>query len=64
MIPCEHVLIADSHSTWWACGRPYLCCLVDILNMGYSDEVLFGGEIVERLPILVADWVNAVRTTS
>jgi len=60
-IECEHVLIADSKYTWWECGRSYLCRIVDMLNMGYVDEVLFGKEVVERLPGLVRGWVAAAR---
>jgi len=29
--------------------------------MGYVDEVLFGSEVVERLPTLVKGWVNLAR---
>lgn len=54
---CEHVLMVDSHYTWWECGRSYLCRMIDMLNMGYVDEILFGREIEERLPKLVEGWV-------
>jgi hypothetical protein len=57
-IHAEHVLIADSHYTWWECGRSYLCRMIDMLNMGYVEEILFGREVVERLPDMVADWVR------
>lgn len=53
----EHMLALDAHYTWWVCGRSYLCRIVDMLNMGYVDEVLFGYEVVERLPALAAEWV-------
>ncbi len=55
-VDCEHVLIADSRFTWWTKGRSYLCRIIDMLNMGYVDEVLFGREVVDRLPILVRGW--------
>lgn len=55
---CEHLLIADSKFTWWECGRSYLCRIVDMLNMGYVDEVLFGKEVVERLPEIVQRWAK------
>jgi hypothetical protein len=29
--------------------------------MGYVDEVLFGREVLERLPVLVRQWVRAAR---
>lgn len=54
----EHVLMVDAHYTWWDCGRSYLCRIVDILQMQLIDEVLFGYEIVERLPAMVAEWVT------
>jgi hypothetical protein len=53
----EHMLALDAHYTWWECGRSYLCRIVDMMNMGYVDEVLFGYEVVERLPALAAEWV-------
>jgi len=52
-----HYLIADSHYVWWELGRSYLCRIVDMLHMGYVDEVLFGREVLTRLPELVAEWV-------
>ena len=51
-----HYLMVDSHFTWWQCGRSYLCRMVDMLHMGYVDEVLFGYEVIERLPNIVEDW--------
>lgn len=51
-----HYLMVDSHFTWWQCGRSYLCRMVDMLHMGYVDEVLFGYEVIERLPKIVEDW--------
>ncbi|HAU38632.1 MAG TPA: hypothetical protein DCX07_13070 [Phycisphaerales bacterium] len=56
-VDVKHYLIVDSHYTWWDCGRSYLCRLVDMLHMGYIDEVLFGREVVERLPSLVKEWL-------
>ncbi|MGH9739978.1 MAG: DUF7687 domain-containing protein [Candidatus Acidiferrales bacterium] len=44
--------------TW---DGPNLCRIVDMLHMGYVDEVLFGSEVVERLPALVGEWVSAAR---
>lgn len=48
-----HYLMVDDHYTWWECGRSYLCRILDMLHMGYVDEVLFGSEVVERLPVIV-----------
>lgn len=56
-----HYLMVDGHYTWWKCGRSYLCRIIDMLHMGYVDEVLFGSEVVERLPALVKDWVNLAK---
>lgn len=56
-IDVKHYLIVDAYYTWWDCGRSYLCRLVDMLHMGYTDEVLFGREVVERLPEIVREWV-------
>ena len=56
-IDVKHYLFADSHFTWWACRKSYLCRIVDMLHMGYVDEVLFGREVAERLPSLVKEWV-------
>lgn len=53
---CEHLLIVDSRFTWWECGRSYLCRIIDMLHMGYVDEVLFGREIISRLPTIVQRW--------
>lgn len=55
---CEHLLIVDAKYTWWECGRSYLCRIVDMLNMGFVDEVLFGKEVAERLPAIVQGWVK------
>ncbi len=46
----------DAHYTWWECGKSYLCRIVDMLHMGYVDEVLVGREIFSRLPSLVNSW--------
>ncbi|MDE2976204.1 MAG: hypothetical protein OXU63_01645 [Acidobacteriota bacterium] len=56
-IRIRHYLMIDSHYTWWECGRSYLCRLVDMLHMGYVDEVFFGYEVIERLPGLVERWI-------
>jgi len=54
----EHILILDSHRTWWWDGRAYLCRIVDMLHMGLVDEVIFGREVFTRLPELVRGWVE------
>lgn len=57
----EHLLMVDAYGTWWNLGRSYLCRMVDMLHMGYVDEVLFGREVVRRLPELVRGWVDRFR---
>jgi hypothetical protein len=63
-IHVKHYLMVDDHYTWWKCGRSYLCRIIDMLHMGYVDEALFGYEVVERLPIIVKEWVGTVRKRS
>ncbi|MFZ5911680.1 MAG: DUF7687 domain-containing protein [Chloroflexota bacterium] len=36
--------------------KSYLCRIIDMLHMGYLDEVLFDREVIERLPDLVTEW--------
>ena len=60
-IHVEHVLILDAHYTWWECGRSYLCRMIDMLQMGYVDEILFGTEIEARIPAIVGEWVALVK---
>lgn len=57
----DHLLIIDAHYTWWTCGKPYLCRMIDMLHMGYVSEILFGREIVERLPLIVESWAQSFR---
>ncbi|MGB7585264.1 MAG: hypothetical protein WBM11_10490 [Terriglobales bacterium] len=54
----EHLLMVDDEFTWWQCGRSYLCRIIDMLHMGYVDEVLFGYEVIERLPGIAKDWAK------
>ena len=60
-IELKHYLMADAYFTWWNCGKAYLCRMFDMLHMGYVDEILFGREVVEEMPRIVADWVNELR---
>lgn len=56
-INVKHYLMIDSHYTWWVCGRSYLCRIIDMLHMGYVDEVFFGKEVIDKLPVEVKHWV-------
>ena len=62
LLDCYHMLVVDSHFTWWMCGKSYLCRIVDMLHMGYVDEVLFGREVLERLPEITSEWVREYHT--
>jgi len=62
-IHIRHYLFLDDEFTWWQCGRSYLRRVIDMMHMGYVDEVLFGRETVERLPALVKEWSEAVGPT-
>ena len=43
-------LVIDAYDTWWGMGISYLCRIVDMMHMGYVDEVIFGREVVDRNP--------------
>jgi hypothetical protein len=54
----HHYLMVDDFNTWWNMGRSYLCRICDMLHMGMITEVLFGKEVVERIPIIVRGWID------
>ena len=54
--PCYHYLFVDAKYTWWECGKSYLCRLIDMMHMGYVDEVIFGKEIETRIPEITKLW--------
>jgi|SRR5579859_6695599 len=60
----KHYFMVDGHNTWWYKGKSYLCRIIDLLHMGYVDEVLFGREVQERLPQLVKEWVQEAKQRS
>lgn len=60
-IDCKHYLMIDAHYTWWDCGRSYLCRIVDMLHMGYVDEVLVGTEVLDRMPAIAKEWVALLK---
>lgn len=55
-IDCKHYLMIDAKYTWWDCGKSYLCRIVDMLHMGYVDEVLVGKQVIDRVPELGREW--------
>jgi hypothetical protein len=62
-VDVKHYLMIDDFRKWWDIGRSYLCRIVDMLHMGYVDEVLFGREVADRLPVIVKEWVNVLRAS-
>jgi hypothetical protein len=60
-VEVKHYLMVDDRFTWWDCGRSYLCRIIDMLHMGYVDEVLFGAEVRDRMPVLVKEWVSVMK---
>ena len=63
-IHIEHLLMVDAHYTWWVKGRSYLCRIIDMLHMGYVDQVLFGEEVVTRIPEIASGWVKQYKRRS
>ncbi len=59
----EHIVFVDDHFTWWVKGRSYLCRWIDILHMGFVDEVIFGREVLSRVPELAREWKAQYDTT-
>ena len=55
-VNCKHYLFVDAKFTWWGMGKSYLCRLIDMMHMGYVDEVIFGREIEYRIPKIVESW--------
>lgn len=55
----KHYLIVDDYYTWWDCGRSYLCRLIDSMHMGLVSEVIFGREVLTRIPELVKEWTES-----
>jgi hypothetical protein len=55
-----HYLFLDARYTWWDCGKSYLCRIVDMVQMGFVDEVLVGKEVIDRLPALVRSWIKSL----
>ena len=60
-IHVRHYLIVDAYKTWWEDGRSYLCRMIDMAFMGYVDEVLFGREVVDRIPQLANEWITELQ---
>ncbi len=52
----KHYLFVDDRRTWWDMGKSYLCRMIDMLHMGFVDEIIFGREVVTRWPEIVRSW--------
>jgi len=63
-IKIQHYLMVDAYDTWWNMGKSYLCRMVDMVNMGYADEVLFGYQVVTELPRICENWLKKSRYNS
>jgi len=57
-VDIKHYLFVDAKDCWWDDGKAYLCRIIDMLNMGYVDEVLFGKELEAELPHIISEWVS------
>lgn len=53
----SHYLMIDSKFTWWTMGRSYLCRIFDMMHMGLLTEAMFGKEVLDRIPVIVQDWI-------
>lgn len=60
-IKVKHYMMIDAYLTWWTQGKSYLCRIIDLLHMGYIEEVLFGYEVVEKLPNIVKEWLQGLK---
>lgn len=59
-IEVAHYLMIDGYQTWWKDGKSYLCRIVDMLHMGYVDEVLIGREVIAHLPAIAQSWAAKI----
>ena len=50
-----HVLFVDSYPVWWEQGKSYLIRLIDTLNMGLVDEVIFGKEVLTEWEAILSE---------
>lgn len=55
----RHILFVDSYSTWWGQGKSYFCRLIDMLNEGSVDEIIFGQEVITRWPEVLREIIES-----
>ncbi len=60
-ITIQHLVMMDAYKTLWVDGKPFLCRMIDILNIGHVDEILFGREVIRELPDIVDRWVETYK---
>ena len=53
----HHVIFVDSYKVWWEMGKSYTVRLVDALNMGLVDDVIFGREVLTEWPNILAEFI-------
>jgi hypothetical protein len=58
----KNYLIIDDYYTWWMKGKSYLCRLIDLMHIGLVDEVIFGREVITRIPELVEEWKKDIES--
>jgi hypothetical protein len=56
-VPTRHYLFIDAYYTWWVDGKSYLNRMVDMLHMGFVDEIIIGREVANALPATVKEMV-------
>lgn len=54
--------LVDAYDTWWNKGKSYLCRLTDMLHMRLTSEILFGKEVLERIPLITKDWIKELHS--
>ncbi|MDP2038215.1 MAG: hypothetical protein Q8L04_12605 [Ignavibacteria bacterium] len=63
-VKVKHYLMIDDYFTWWTLGKSYLCRICDLLHMGFITEVFFGKEVVERIPIIIPEWIKQLEKSN
>ena len=57
-IKIQHIFFIDAYDTWWIKGKSYLCRLIDAINSGVVDEVIFGKEVLYRWPEILSSIIG------
>lgn len=60
-IKVHHCLFIDDYNTWWNLGKSYLCRLIDILHMGFIDDLIVGKEVLSELPKIINEWKSEIK---